>query len=84
MRSKRWQDLTERQRWVISALSAAQFALLGAALRDIHRRPVEELRGSRRLWTLVVFVNFVGPIVYFLLGRRGPSEQDRTGVREEP
>jgi phospholipase D-like protein len=47
-----------------------QFALLIAALADIWRRPKEEIRGDKRLWTAVSFVNFIGPISYFIFGRR--------------
>jgi hypothetical protein len=81
MKPKRWQDLTGRQRYAIGALLVVQFALLGAALRDVRRRPEQELRGSRRLWTLAVFVNFVGPVAYFLFGRR-PGQQDRIRTKK--
>jgi hypothetical protein len=49
-----------------------QFALLAAALADIHRRPTEETKGSKWLWRAVALVNFmgIGPIAYFLFGRR--------------
>ena len=52
-------------------------ALLAAALADIYRRPAEEIRGSKRLWSLVAFANFmgIGPIAYFLFGRK---RRDRT------
>lgn len=44
--------------------------MLSAALVDIWRRPEEKIRGSKRLWALVAFVNFVGPIAYFSFGRK--------------
>jgi len=47
-----------------------QVALLIAALADIWRRPEEEIRGDKRLWAAVSFVNFIGPISYFVFGRR--------------
>jgi Phospholipase_D-nuclease N-terminal len=47
-----------------------QVTLLIAALVDIWRRPEEEIRGSKRLWTAAAFVNFIGPLSYFILGRR--------------
>jgi hypothetical protein len=49
---------------------AVQVALLTTALVDIWRRPKEEIRGDKRLWTAVSFVNFVGPVSYFLFGKR--------------
>ena len=70
MRLKRWQDLTSAQRRGVLLLGALQFALLAAALIDLRRREAEDLNGSKRLWSAIVFVNFVGPIAYFLFGRR--------------
>lgn len=67
---KRWQDMTHSQKIGIILMSLLQFALLGAALRDIRRRPAEQINGSKQLWTLAVFVNFVGPLAYFIFGRK--------------
>ncbi len=45
-----------------------QLALIAFALTDLARR--ENTRGPKWVWVLViVFVNMIGPIVYFLLGR---------------
>ncbi|MDI7275228.1 MAG: PLDc N-terminal domain-containing protein [Anaerolineae bacterium] len=46
-----------------------QLALLAAALWDLAHR--ERVRGGNKLvWVLViVLVNFIGPLVYFLFGR---------------
>jgi len=45
-----------------------QVTLMIIALLDLSRR--ERLRGPRWAWVLVVvFVNVVGPILYFVLGR---------------
>ncbi len=70
MANKRWQDLSTGQRRGIVLSSVVQFALLSAALVDIWRRPEEKIRGSKRLWALAAFVNFVGPIAYFAFGRK--------------
>ena len=67
---KQWRDLTTTQRVGIVLLGAIQIVLLVAALLDIRRRPAEQINGSKRLWNAVVFVNFVGPIAYFLFGRK--------------
>ena len=66
---KRWRDLTDLQKGAIVLSSGVQVALLVAALVDLYRRPQEEIRGSKRAWTVVSFVNFIGPISYFLFGR---------------
>lgn len=56
-----------------------QLVLLVAALRDIRRRPAAEIKGGKRLWTALAFVNGIGPIAYFAFGRKrsgiGPHER---------
>jgi hypothetical protein len=67
---KRWDELSNLQRGAVVLLGVVQLGLLVAALGDIYRRPDEEIRGGKRLWAAAAFVNFVGPISYFLFGRR--------------
>jgi hypothetical protein len=47
-----------------------QLKLWAAALVDIYRRPTEEIRGTKLLWAAAAFINYVGPISYFLFGRK--------------
>jgi hypothetical protein len=68
--NKRWGDLSSTQRKAVVLSGVVQLGLLAAALADIYRRPAEEIRGDKRLWAAAAFVNFVGPISYFLFGRR--------------
>lgn len=51
-------------------LVIVQFALLGYALWHILTHNTYK-RGSRALWLVVtiVLMNYVGPILYFLLGK---------------
>ena len=51
-------------------LVIAQFALFGYTLYHILTHNTYK-RGNRTLWLVitVVFMNFVGPILYFLLGK---------------
>lgn len=70
MARRQWSELSSRQSRGIVASGAVQIGLLVAALTDIHRRPAEEIRGKKWAWTAASFVNFVGPISYFLFGRR--------------
>jgi len=70
MGNKRWQDLTGSQRVGIGLMGIIQLLLLGAALWDLRQRPAAEINGSKRLWTGVVFINFFGPVAYFLFGRK--------------
>jgi hypothetical protein len=70
MRRKRWDDLTQTQKIGFVLLGMLQLLLLSASLWDIRQRPADEINGSKQMWTAAVFVNFIGPIAYFLFGRK--------------
>lgn len=70
MARKSWKDLSDQQRRFVVVGAAVQFTLQFLALRDLRRRPADEVRGPKWFWLPVTFVNVLGPIVYFLLGRR--------------
>ncbi len=70
MAKKRWSDLTGSQRAATIVGSAVQFALAAAAWSDLANRPAKLVNGKKAVWAVVIAVNFVGPISYFLLGRR--------------
>lgn len=45
-----------------------QLALVLAALWDLVKR--DKTNGPKWLWVLIIlFINFIGPIVYFVVGR---------------
>jgi Phospholipase_D-nuclease N-terminal len=69
-KKKRWSDLSSGQRGAVVAVGVVQVSLLVAALRDLWRRPSEEIRGSKLLWLPICFVNFFGPLAYFRFGRK--------------
>lgn len=53
---------------LIIPLLVIELILVVAALVDLSRR--ETTRGPRWAWVLVIiFVNLIGPIIYFLFGR---------------
>jgi len=56
--------------------AVVQLALLGAALADLRRRDAGQLNGPRWMWVLLSFVNFVGPLTYFAVGRRKTEAVD--------
>lgn len=63
-----------RRRRVLRLVSlAVQLALLIAAQLDISRRSSAQIRGRKVWWRLAAFVNFVGPVSYFLFGRVRPT-----------
>jgi hypothetical protein len=50
-------------------LAVLQYALMGYAVYHILTHKTYK-RGSRPLWLVVcILVNFIGPILYFLLGK---------------
>lgn len=54
---------------LIAPLLVLQFVLAAVAIVDIIR--IHETRGPKWLWVLVsLFVNTLGPIAYFLFGRK--------------
>ncbi len=72
-RTRRWQDLSPRTRAAVLAIGSVQVSLLAAAQVDISRRPAERINGSKLTWRLISMINIVGPILYFVLGRRRRS-----------
>jgi hypothetical protein len=70
MQKKRWSDFSAQERKLIVAIGTAQVACIMASLWDLRRRPAHLVRGSKRFWTPVVLINFVGPLAYFLFGRK--------------
>ena len=73
IKKKRWSELSPVQQTAIGLLGTVQIGLLMAALWDIRRRADEEINGSKTLWAAAAFINFVGPIAYFLFGRKSPT-----------
>lgn len=69
MATKKWADLSARQRRLVVAGGAVQVALQTAALVDLAKRPPEQVNGPKAAWVAASFVNFAGPIAYFMFGR---------------
>jgi hypothetical protein len=73
--NKPWHELAIWQKIAVAILGAAQFMLLGAALWDLRQRSPQEINGSKQVWTVISFINFIGPVSYFLLGiKRQPGQ----------
>ena len=75
--ARRWSDLNEGSRRLIIAAAVGEAVLKTAVLVDIRRRPASQIRGSKRMWIMAaVLVNSagVGPLSYFVFGRRQHAE----------
>lgn len=73
MSRRRWSDLSPRTRRAIAVAGTVDAGLKVWALRDLRRRPAEQVRGPKSAWAAaLVLVNGagVGPLGYYLLGRR--------------
>lgn len=54
---------------ILLPLIALQLVLVIVALNHLFRHP-DVKRGSKELWIFVIlFVNIVGPVLYFLIGK---------------
>jgi len=67
---KQWKDFSPAAKAGAMLAGIIQISLLVSALVDIRRRPGDQVRGPKWAWALVAFINFVGPISYFLFGRK--------------
>lgn len=70
MAKKSWKELSAGKRRTLVALAVAQVALISIVHADIARRDERELTASKRAWRLISLIDFVGPLAYFLAGRR--------------
>ena len=67
---KKWSDLSPAQQKAVIVGAAVELVVTTAALRDLHARPADLVRGPKFLWLLSFVVQPFGPIGYFALGRR--------------
>jgi Phospholipase_D-nuclease N-terminal len=67
---KRWSDFSPAARTAIVLGAFAEFVVTTIALRDLIRRPAEEVRGPKLLWVPLLFVQPIGSPLYLVVGRR--------------
>jgi hypothetical protein len=65
-----WSSFSPTVRIAIVAGGIVQIALFLAAQIDIARRPAQAIRGDKGMWRALAFINFLGPLAYFLFGRK--------------
>lgn len=70
MSGRRWQHLSDREKFAVLTLGSIQLSLAATAWADLAVRPADEINGRKRIWALVIAINGVGPICYFRWGRR--------------
>lgn len=52
------------------AIGAVYAGLVASAHIDLTRRDAARIKGPKTLWRIVTLTPFVGPILYFLAGRK--------------
>ena len=71
-RRKSWSEMSDRERATVLVLGSVQLALATTAWVDLARRDASEVNGSKGKWAAIIAVNWVGPVAYFLRGRKKP------------
>ncbi len=67
---EKWTEMPEWKKACTIVIGLIQISLLIAALVDIRKRSAQDIRGDKKVWFLVSFINFIGPILYFKIGRK--------------
>jgi hypothetical protein len=57
-------------------INLINIVLVILTIRDIRRRRDDEINGKRRLWMLAAFAPPIGPIAYFIFGRKRGIQRD--------
>ena len=59
-------------------------ALMIWTIWDIRHRSDDEIKGNRKLWMLAAFAPPIGPIAYFIFGRKRGAQKDSPLSSAEP
>ncbi|HKH09026.1 MAG TPA: PLD nuclease N-terminal domain-containing protein [Agromyces sp.] len=70
MATQRWSDLSDRRKTGMLVAASVQLALAATAWTDLARRPADEVNGPKAMWAVLIAVNFLGPLSYFVFGRK--------------
>ena len=67
---RKFQDLPPGGKIAVAFAAIAELTLMVVALRDLYKRPAEQVKGPKPAWAAASMINFLGPIAYFAFGRR--------------
>lgn len=70
MAKKKWSDLSPAAQKAVLVAGAVELVLTAVTLRDLARRPADQVRGSKARWVALSVVQPVGPLAYLAWGRR--------------
>lgn len=70
----RWQNFSAAKKTRVIARGITQgvanLLLILWAVRDLRQRPDSELNGNKKIWWAAVFAPPIGPLAYFIFGRK--------------
>jgi hypothetical protein len=67
---KGWKEMTSAQKGGNIAFRIIGMVLTGLALWDLKNRPDDRIKGKKGVWALVSLAQPIGPIIYFIFGRK--------------
>jgi len=70
---KTWKEMSPAQRASIVGIGLVQASMMLAAQRDISKRPADQINGPKAAWRMAALINFIGPMGYFVFGRKRPG-----------
>ena len=69
-KKKTWKEMSPSSKAGTIIVAIVQLSLLVAAQLDISKRPAALINGPKGAWRAASFINFVGPMGYFIFGRK--------------
>jgi hypothetical protein len=70
MRRRSWGEMSSAQKVGNIVLAVVETILTVWALLDIKNRPEEQINGKKITWVMTSLIQPVGPIIYFIFGRK--------------
>jgi phospholipase D-like protein len=67
---KKWSEFSTLQKRLVYVGGALEAVTTLTVLRDLKRRPADQVRGPKAAWLLACVVQPVGPLAYLAVGRR--------------
>jgi hypothetical protein len=65
-----WKNMDSGQKTAVLVTGTIQMILAATAWRDLAKRSAPQINGPKGLWAVIIAVNWIGPIAYFIGGRR--------------
>lgn len=73
-KSRRWSEMSDRQRTGVVVGGLIELVLTTAAAVDLYRRPRDQVRGPKAVWWPTLFVQPFGSVAYLVFGRRRAAQ----------